>query len=61
LQVTCGIEFITLAVSNRNELQCNYFGTNVGEEFYRKSSKFKDFITPFRSLSIVKYNGMLAV
>ena len=61
MQITCGVEFITLVVSNRNELQCNYFGTNSGEEFYRNSSRFKDFIIPFRSLSIVKYNGMLIV
>ncbi|RIA95092.1 hypothetical protein C1645_817210 [Glomus cerebriforme] len=61
LQIMCGIEFITLAVSNRNELQCNYFGTNTGEEFYRKSSKFQDFITPFRSLSIVKHNEYIGI
>jgi hypothetical protein len=33
----------------------------MGEEFYHKSSKFEEFIAPFRSLSIVKYNGMLNI
>uniref|UniRef100_U9SXV5 Uncharacterized protein n=1 Tax=Rhizophagus irregularis (strain DAOM 181602 / DAOM 197198 / MUCL 43194) TaxID=747089 RepID=U9SXV5_RHIID len=28
----------------------------MGEEFYHKSSKFEEFIAPFRSLSIIKYN-----
>ncbi|RIA84568.1 hypothetical protein C1645_879838 [Glomus cerebriforme] len=49
LQVICGQELI-LTVSNRNELGCNFFGANAGEEFYRITPKFKDFITPFRSL-----------
>ena len=54
-----GPEFVPLTVSNHNKLYCNYFGINIGEEFYRKTPKFRDFITPFRSLSIVKHNGML--
>lgn len=33
----------------------------MGEEFYHKSSKFEEFIAPFRSLSIIKYNGMLNI
>ncbi|RGB30133.1 hypothetical protein C1646_818068 [Rhizophagus diaphanus] len=61
LQITCGQEFVTLSVSNRNELGSSFFGTNAGEEFYRNTPKFKDFITPFRSLSNVKYNEYIGI
>ncbi|PKK62121.1 hypothetical protein RhiirC2_855883 [Rhizophagus irregularis] len=61
LQITCGQEFITLTVSNNNELNSNYFGSNVGEEFYRNSSKFRDFVAPFRSFSVVKYNEHIGI
>jgi hypothetical protein len=52
------MEFITLAVSNSDELRSNWFGSNVGEEFYQTYSNLSDAIIPFRCFSILKKKGM---
>ncbi|CAB5212216.1 unnamed protein product [Rhizophagus irregularis] len=54
LHVTCGMEFITLAVSNYDELRSHWFGSNIGEEFYQTYSNLSDAIIPFRCFSILK-------
>ncbi|UZO24830.1 uncharacterized protein OCT59_017124 [Rhizophagus irregularis] len=57
LHVTCGMEFITLAVSNYDELRSHWFGSNIGEEFYQTYSNLSDAIIPFRCFSILKKKG----
>jgi len=58
LQVSCEIEFITLAVSNTDELRSHWFGSNVGEEFYQSYKNLSDIIVPFRCFSILKQKGI---
>ena len=52
------MEFITLAVSNSDELRSHWFGSNVGEEFYKTYSNLSDAIIPFRCFSILKKKGI---
>jgi hypothetical protein len=52
------MEFITLAVSNSDELRSHWFGSNSGEEFYQTYSNLSDAIIPFRCFSILKKKGM---
>ena len=55
------MEFITLAVSNSDELRSHWFGSNVGEEFYKTYSNLSDAIIPFRCFSILKKKGILYI
>jgi len=52
------MEFITLAVSNSDELRSHWFGSNTGEEFYQNYSNLSDAIIPFRCFSILRKKGM---
>ena len=52
------MEFITLAVSNSDELRSHWFGSNSGEEFYQTYSNLSDAIIPFRCFSIFKKKGI---
>ncbi|GBB87754.1 hypothetical protein RclHR1_14240003 [Rhizophagus clarus] len=53
-QVACGIEFIAITVSNNDELRSHWFGSNVGEDFYRAYNFLNESIVPFRCFSILK-------
>ena len=52
------MEFITLAVSNSDELRSHWFGSNSGEEFYQTYSNLSDAIIPFCCFSILKKKGI---
>uniref|UniRef100_U9UK96 Uncharacterized protein n=1 Tax=Rhizophagus irregularis (strain DAOM 181602 / DAOM 197198 / MUCL 43194) TaxID=747089 RepID=U9UK96_RHIID len=42
LQVTCGVEFLTLVIPLSEKLNISYFGTSVGEE-YKTNDSFYHF------------------
>ncbi|CAB4436725.1 unnamed protein product [Rhizophagus irregularis] len=54
LQVTCGMEFIAITVSNNSELRSHWFGSSIGEEFYHSYNILNEAIVPFRCFSILK-------
>ena len=51
------MEFIAITVSNNNELRSHWFGSNIGEEFYRTYNILNEAIVPFRCFSILKNKG----
>jgi hypothetical protein len=51
------MEFIAITVSNNNELRSHWFGSNIGEEFYRTYNILNEAIVPFRCFSILKKKG----
>jgi hypothetical protein len=53
------MEFITLAVSNSDELRSHWFGSTIGEEFYQTYKNLSDTIIPFRCFSILKRKGII--
>lgn len=50
----CGYEFITLSVSNRNNHSNHFFGTIIGEEYF-KSSQLDSFLNIFNNFSVTYY------
>ena len=51
------MEFITLAVSNFDELRSHWFGSNIGEDFYHTYNILNEAIVPFRCFSVLKKKG----
>ncbi|RIA85497.1 hypothetical protein C1645_741518 [Glomus cerebriforme] len=54
LQITCGVEFLTIIVPLNKELNSSYFGTPVGEEFYKTCLKIDEIVNNFYHFSCLK-------
>lgn len=55
LRTLCGREFLTLNVSNRDNNSNHYFGTIVGEDYFKISNQLDENLKIFNNFSIVKY------
>ncbi|GET64859.1 hypothetical protein GLOIN_2v1784609 [Rhizophagus irregularis DAOM 181602=DAOM 197198] len=54
LQITCDVEFLTLVIPLSKELNISYFGTPVGEEFYKSCLKLDEIHNSFYHFSCLK-------
>ncbi|CAB4438105.1 unnamed protein product [Rhizophagus irregularis] len=54
LQITCNVEFLTIIVPLDKELNSSYFGTPVGEEFYKTCMKIDEIVDSFHHFSCLK-------
>lgn len=53
------MEFITITVSNNDELRSHYFGSDIGECFYCEYNILNNAIIPFCCYSILKRKGKI--
>ncbi|GES96265.1 hypothetical protein GLOIN_2v1782986 [Rhizophagus clarus] len=58
LQITCNVEFLTIVVSLDKELNSSYFGTPIGEEFYKACIKIDEIVDSFHHFSCLKNAGI---
>ena len=55
------MEFLTILVPLSKELNNSYFGTPVGEEFYKSCSKIDEIVDSFYHFSCLKKAGIIIV
>jgi hypothetical protein len=53
----CGVEVLSLLVSNRSQMIQSSFGTHVAEKFFRKTFIIDNVVEHFHSFSLTKYHG----
>jgi hypothetical protein len=52
------VEFLTIIVPLDKELNSSYFGTPVGEEFYKTCMKIDEIVDSFHHFSCLKKAGI---
>ncbi|CAB4375335.1 unnamed protein product [Rhizophagus irregularis] len=54
IHVSCGVDLLTICVSNTDDINSTCFGTTIGEEFYAQCNTLDQILTLFQSFSILE-------
>jgi hypothetical protein len=55
----CGVEILSLVVSNRSQMIQSSFGTHIAEKFFRNSFTIDSVVERFHAFSLTKYHGKI--